>query len=275
MGFGSCNRRCWPTLHWTISVKFSKFWHFLGMFKFSSPARLSCWDFVVGSWGSINEWCLIAWVSFTVAIFPWFPLALSADLLDIVNVTIYQSCLWWSAEDDRVGGECGGVAGKEAGGGEGGGGEGAHLLLGQTPRGPHDKVGFTTENQRLNWMVGHFFATSPCQFTHWLLFWDLIDATLAEEDSNTLSRIVVDVIVDFMLMFPTDGQQFVDGLSAAWWEFDASLTTVLILVLSTTSRARCAFRVHPGPDSRVLVPGELTIHIENIYSIYPIHTICP
>ena len=168
------------------------------------------------------------------------------------HVTFYQSCLWWSAEDDRVEGECGGVVGEEAGGGEGGGGEGAHLLLGQTPRGPHDKVGFTTENQRLNWMVGHFFATSPCQFTHyWLLFWDLIDATLAEEDSNTL-RVIVGIIVNFMLMFPTDGQQFVDGLPAAWWEFDANLTTFLILVLSTTPRARCAFRVHPGPDSRVL-----------------------
>ena len=125
------------------------------------------WDFLVGSWSSINEWCLIAWVSFTAAIFPWFPLALSADLLDIVNVTFDQSCLWWSAEDDWVEGECGGVVGEEAGGGEGGGGEGAHLLLGQTPRRPHDQVGFTTaHNLLLNWTLNHFIGPLPCQFTH-------------------------------------------------------------------------------------------------------------
>ena len=37
-------------------------------------------------------------------------------------------------------------------------------------------------------MVGHFFAASPCQFTHWLLFWDLIDATLACDDSSNLFK---------------------------------------------------------------------------------------
>ena len=84
MGFGSCNRRCWPTLHCTISVLTSADCdNFGGLIKFSSPARLSCWVLLVGSWGSINERCWIAWVSFTVAIFPWFPLALSADLLDM------------------------------------------------------------------------------------------------------------------------------------------------------------------------------------------------